>query len=53
MPLSLGSRRGPYEILASLGAGGMEEVRKDDPVAQIHFEANWTAEPPAPLGAKR
>lgn len=26
MPLSIGSRLGPYEILASIGAGGIGEV---------------------------
>ncbi|MGA8873210.1 MAG: hypothetical protein WB460_18840 [Candidatus Acidiferrales bacterium] len=26
MPLSMGSRLGPYEILAPIGAGGMGEV---------------------------
>ena len=26
MPLSMGSRLGPYEILAPIGAGGMDEV---------------------------
>src|SRR5512132_614044 len=28
MPISLGSRLGPYEILAPIGAGGMGEVYK-------------------------
>ncbi|HEV3329902.1 MAG TPA: hypothetical protein VG096_02905 [Bryobacteraceae bacterium] len=28
MPLALGSRLGPYEILAPVGAGGMGEIYK-------------------------
>ena len=28
MPLAPGTRLGPYEILATLGAGGMGEVHK-------------------------
>jgi len=31
MPLSVGEKLGPYEILARIGAGGMGGQRRDKP----------------------
>jgi len=51
MPLTPGTRLGPYEIVAPLGAGGMGEVYKgrdtrlDRSVAIKVLPANWVADP--------
>ena len=52
MTLEAGSRLGPYQIVAPLGAGGMGEVyRARDPrlgrdVAVKTLLAGWAASPP-------
>ena len=41
MTLSAGTRLGPYEILASVGAGGMGEVRlRNDPTRHYDVSAD-------------
>src|SRR5258706_8176476 len=51
MPLTPGTRLGPYEIVAQLGAGGMGEVYKardtrlDRSVAVKVLPPNWVADP--------
>ena len=60
MSLATGSRLGPYEILAPLGAGGMGEVYRardaklDREVAVKVLPSQLTANPDAPaMGAYR
>src|SRR5687767_5329782 len=51
MPLTTGTRLGPYEIVAMLGAGGMGEVyrardsRLERDVAIKVLPNDWTADP--------
>lgn len=47
MPLNVGTRLGPYEMLSSLGAGGMGEVYRacdtPDIVEEFRRVASWAS----------
>ena len=47
MPLAAGARVGPYEILAALEAGGMDEVHKARTFLAFVVELRRPAEQPA------
>jgi serine/threonine protein kinase len=50
MPLSIGEKLGPYEILAPIGAGGMGEVYKANDTRLDRFVAK-SARAPAPYSS--
>src|SRR5213592_1427096 len=45
MPLSTGTRLGPYEIVYALGAGGMGEDISDTLASVLRGEPDWSALP--------